>query len=181
MLCGWLACGSYVGGAGKRFVAPSRLRGPQKNLAWRAIFAPPSWCRDPWKGARMAGAWIPDALCRELATRCLRRNPSGRQAAGLIPRLVRRVAVDSRQEARRAWRAMRGGPQTFPRARSLTPRRSRDLFLMLSVSQGGGHGQFVPRTKRGSRHVFRTEVEGPESNPTSNWRIERDRQDFREF
>jgi hypothetical protein len=40
MLCGWLACGSYVSGAGKSFVAPSRLRGPRKNLAWQAIFAP---------------------------------------------------------------------------------------------------------------------------------------------
>ena len=137
MLCGWLACGTFVGGAGKSFVAPSRLRGPGETSLGRRFLPPFSWRRDPWKEASTPGAWMPDAFFGELATRCLRRSPSGRQAAGLIPRLVRRVAVDSRQEARRAWRAMRGGPQTFPRARSLTPRRGRARFLMLSVWQGG--------------------------------------------
>ena len=110
---------------------------PNKTSFCRRFSPPLSWRRDPWKEASTAGAWMPDAPCRELATRCLRRSPSGRQAAGLIPRLFRRVGVDGRSEARRARRAMRGGPQTFPRARSLTPRRSRALFLMLSVSQGG--------------------------------------------
>ena len=119
------------------FRRPQSLERPRKNSLGRRFSPPFSWRRDPWKEASTAGAWMPDAPCRELATRCLRRSPSGRQAAGLNPRLVRRVAVDSRSEARRARRAIRGGPQTSPRARSLTPRRGRALLLMLSVWQGG--------------------------------------------
>ena len=48
---------------------------------------------------------MPDAFFGELAARFLRRSPSGPQAAGLIPRLARRVAVDSEPEARGARRA----------------------------------------------------------------------------
>ena len=81
--------------------------GPAKPR-FSSDFCPLHGRRDPWKEARPAGAWMPDALFGQLATRCLRRSPSGPQAAGLIPSLVRRVAVDSRQKARGAWRAMRG-------------------------------------------------------------------------
>ena len=46
-----------------------------------------------------------------------------------------------------------GGPKTFPRARSLTARRSHALFLILSVSQGGRVGNLCPEP-RGSVAMF---------------------------
>ena len=81
MLCGWLACGSYVGGAGKRFVAPSRLRGPGKTRLAGDF-------RPPFHGVVIHGRkparqvlGCPMRSLAQPATRWLRRSPSGRQAS----------------------------------------------------------------------------------------------------
>ena len=111
MLCGWLACGWFVGGAGKRFVAPSRLRGPGKTRLAGDFRPPFHGRRDPWKEARPAGAWMPDAFFSAACDPLPAEEPIGQQASSLIPRRGHGVAVDSQPDARRARRVIAVSPR----------------------------------------------------------------------